>query len=167
MQEHVDLDVLELAPLCEREIAAVFSQVDAPPRSPCSATQLTLPGSARAAESSGARCRLSRCMHSNDRERRCQDWSVDGPFTRPLRAWCDVSQLTTPVLDWSYEPTADPHFRLAGTAYLAAFLEQVMHRLGGAHRDWSPEARDFLRILATGSLPAEWVRIIPSVTRSV
>ncbi|KAM3548393.1 hypothetical protein ARSEF4850_009436, partial [Beauveria asiatica] len=27
VQEHVDLDVLELAPLCEREIAAVFSQV--------------------------------------------------------------------------------------------------------------------------------------------
>jgi hypothetical protein len=65
------------------------------------------------------------------------------------------------VLDWSYEPTVDPHFRLAGTAYLAGFLEQVMHGLGGARRDWSSEARDFLRVLAVGSLPAEWVGIIP------
>lgn len=37
VQEHVDLDVLELAPLCEREIATVFSQVNAPSRGPCQA----------------------------------------------------------------------------------------------------------------------------------
>lgn len=72
-----------------------------------------------------------------------------------------VLMLTGPVLDWNYEPTVDPCFRLAGTAYLAAFLEQLMRGLGGARRDrdWSPAAGDFLRILAAGSLPASWVSI--------
>ncbi|KGQ02494.1 hypothetical protein BBAD15_g12295 [Beauveria bassiana D1-5] len=121
VQEHVDLDVLELAPLCEREIAAVFSQV--------------------------LRGLLSLL--------------VLGVGFRVACIRTTVSGAVKIVLDWSYEPTVDPHLRLAGTAYLAGFLEQVMHGLGGAGRDWSSEARDFLRVLAAGSLPAEWVRIIP------
>ncbi|KAM3526964.1 hypothetical protein MY4038_006580 [Beauveria bassiana] len=53
-----------------------------------------------------------------------------------------------------------PHFSLAGNAYLAAFLEQVMHGLGGAHRDRSYEARDFLGVPAMGGMPAKPARII-------
>ncbi|KAK8140928.1 hypothetical protein G3M48_001321 [Beauveria asiatica] len=120
VQEHVDLDVLELAPLCEREIAAVFSQV--------------------------LRGLLSLL--------------VLGVGFRVACIRTTVTGAVKIVLDWSYEPTVGPHFRLAGTAYLAGFLEQVMHGLGGARRDWSSEARDFLRVLAAGSLPAEWVPVV-------
>lgn len=82
------------------------------------------------------------------------------PARSPFRPRYGVSVLMRTVLDWNYEPTADPCLRRAGIAYLAAFLEQLMLGLGGGlQRGWSPAASDFLRILAAGSLPASRVSI--------
>ncbi|KAK8140718.1 hypothetical protein G3M48_002354, partial [Beauveria asiatica] len=54
----------------------------------------------------------------------------------PLRPYRPPTSLAS-LRDWSYEPTVDPHIRLAGTAYIAGFLEQLMHGLA-AHAATGP-----------------------------
>lgn len=78
VQELVDIDVLELPPLCEREIAGVFSQVQSPARTSCRDLQatprLTGLGPARTSTASHARHRVSRRLRARQCRRCGQDW---------------------------------------------------------------------------------------------
>lgn len=128
--EHVDLDLFEILPLAQPQIAAIMSQVMAAVHY---LTQLF--------------------AFRIDAIRISSQGVVKLGMNRATFKYGSSLADYVSVLDWNFEPVTDACIRDANSSYVAIYLYETMNAMESQGHNWTPDALNLLGELKSGGLP--------------